>query len=166
MFWWFCSAPQRGAAAFDIAHAGLDEKERAVSSIFIAHLVRHVVYDDAILRDRGDAPSSSGRRDAQKGVMRVRAEGRRAHGRIHANVRTVSTACDGSRCARGPNGARGDVCRVSTANAALERLREECDWMDKQYRGNLRWFDSTRNTTTSSVPQVLYRYDLKATIVF
>jgi hypothetical protein len=89
--------------------------------------------------------------------MRVRAEGRRAHGRIHANVRTVSTACDGSLCARGPNGARGDVCRVSTANAALERLPEECDCMDKQYIGNSRWFDSTRNTTTSSVPQVLYR---------
>lgn len=150
MFWWCCSARQRGAAAFDIAHAGLDENERAVSSIFIAHLVRHVVYDDAILRDRGGAPSSSGRRDAQKGVMRVRAEGRRAHGRIHANVRTVSTACDGSLCARGPNGARGDVCRVSTANAALERLPEVTAWINST--------EGTRDGLIPRGPQLLLAF--------
>jgi len=63
-------------------------KKRVFLSTIITHLVRHVVHDDAVLRDRGSAPSSSGRRDAQKGVMRVRAEVRRAHGRIHPNVRT------------------------------------------------------------------------------
>lgn len=78
----------------------------------------------------------------------------------------VPTPRDGGRCARRPNDARGDVCRASTANAALERLSEECICMDKQYRGNLRWFDCTSNTTSSSVPQVLYRYTLKLQLFF